>query len=151
MMPDAARLIAAMSLAALSFVLSGLVMPVFEEYRDATVDFGWFVYVNLALGILVGWISMGSRAGRGVSAAVTNGVTGVFLLVLWALFLQACNEMTRLAMKNYYDGAFEALAAIFQIGTEWGVLLLTAPILMTAAVGATVCGLLTEFAWRTWR
>jgi hypothetical protein len=151
MMPDAARLMAAITLAGVAFLLSGLVMPAFEEYRDAEVDFGWFVYVNVALGLLVGWISMGSRAGRGVSAAITNGITGVFLLTLWALFLQACNEMTRLAMKNNYDGPFEAIAAVFQIGAEWGLILLNGPILAMMAIGAFVSGILTEYAWRTWR
>ncbi len=151
MMPDAARLTAAITLACVAFLLSGVVMPAFEEYRDAEVNFGWFVYINVGLGLLVGWISMGSRAGRGVSAAITNGITGVFLLTLWALFLQACNEMTRLAMKNNYDGPFEAIAAVFQIGSEWGLVLLNGPILLMMAIGAFVSGILTEYAWRTWR
>ncbi|MEP4196079.1 MAG: TrgA family protein [Aliishimia sp.] len=150
MMPDAARLVAAISLAFVGFILSGLVMQVYET-EIAETNFGWFIHVNVVLGILVGWISMGKRAGRGVSAAVTNGVTGVFLLVMWGLFIQSCNEMTRLAMKNRYDGPFEAIAAIFNIGAEWGILILTGPILGTMAVGAFVCGILTEYAWRTWR
>jgi len=75
----------------------------------------------------------------------------VFLLVLWGLFIQSCNEMTRLAMKNRYDGPFEAIAAVFQIGSEWGLMILTAPILTVMAVGAFVSGILTEYAWRTWR
>lgn len=149
-MPDAARLVAAICLAIVAFFLSGLVMEVYRaEYGET--NFGWFVQVNLVIGLLVGWISMGKRAGRGVSAAITNGVTGVFLLVLWGLFVQACNEMTRLAMKNRYDDAFEAIAAIFQIAAEWGLLLLTAPILGTMAVGAFVSGILTEYAWQRWR
>lgn len=151
MMPDAARLTAAITLAGLAFLLSGFVMQAFEVYRDSEVNFGYFVHVNVALGLAVGWISMGKRAGRGVSAAITNGVTGVFLLTLWALFIQSCNEMTRLAMKNRYDGPFEAIAAVFQIGAEWGLILLTGPILATMAIGAFVTGILTEYAWRTWR
>ena len=152
MMPDAARLTAALSLAVIGFLLSGLVMPEFLKFKDIDqFDFGWFVQVNIVLGVLVGWISMGKRAGRGVSAAITNGITGVFLLVLWALFIQACNEMTRLAMKNRYDGPFEAIAAVSQISAEWGLMIMTAPILATAAVSAFVTGILTEYAWRTWR
>lgn len=149
-MPDAARLVAALCLAFVGFILSGLVMQVYEE-QIAETDFGWFVHINIVLGLVVGWISMGKRAGRGVSSAVTNGVTGVFLLVLWALFIQACNEMTRLAMKNRYDGPFEAIAAVFQISAEWGLLIMTGPILGVMAVGAFVSGILTEYAWRTWR
>lgn len=151
MMPDAARLTAAITLAGVAFLLSGLVMPAFEAYRDAEINFGYFVHVNVTVGFFVGWISMGGRAGRGVAAAVTNGVTGVVLLTLWALLLQSGNEMIRLAMKNRYDDAFEAIAAIVQIGSEWGLVLLSGPILGMMAVGAFVSGILTEFAWRTWR
>lgn len=149
-MPDAARLVAALCLAVTGFFLSGLIMGMYEELKGET-NFGWFIWVNVAVGIAVGWVSMGKRAGRGVSQAITNGITGVFLLILWGLFIQACNEMTRLAMKNRYDNAFEAIAAIFQIMAEWGLLLLTAPILGTSAVAAFVAGILTEYAWRTWR
>ena len=149
-MPDAAKLVAATCLAIMGFLLSGLIMPVYVDAYGET-NFGWFVQVNVVLGIVVGWISMGKRAGRGVSAAMTNGITGVFLLVLWGLFIQACNEMTRLAMKNRYDGPFEAIAAVFQIMAEWGLLLLTGPIIGTALVGAFVSGIMTEYAWRTWR
>jgi len=149
-MPDAARLVAAICLAGVAFFLSGLVQTVYVAENGET-NFGWFVPVNVLIGLLVGWVSMGPRAGRGVSAAITNGVTGVFLLVLWALFVQACNEMTRLAMRNRYDNAIEAIAAIFQIAAEWGLLLLTVPILGSMAIGAFVSGMLTEYAWRTWR
>lgn len=150
-MPDAARLVAAASLAIVAFFLSGLVMEVYIEYVGTDVYFGWFLQVNIVLGLAVGWFSMGKRAGRGVSSAITNGITGVFLLVLWGLFVQACNEMTARAMKNLYDGPVEAIGAIFQIGAEWGLLLLTGPILGTLVVGAFVAGILTEYAWRTWR
>lgn len=149
-MPDAARLVAAICLAIAGFFLSGLVMDAYVAEMGQT-DFGWFVWVNVTIGLLVGWTAMGKRAGRGLTAAITNGVTGVFLLVLWGLFVQACNEMTRLAMRNRYDDAFEAIGAIFRIGAEWGLLLLTGPILGTMLLAAVLAGLLTEFAWRTWR
>lgn len=150
-MPDAARLVAAFGLAIVAFFLSGLVMAVYVDFVGTDVNFGWFVQVNIVLGLAVGWFSMGKRAGRGVSQAITNGITGVFLLLLWGLFIQACNEMISRAMRNLYDGPIEAIGAVFQIGSEWGLLLLTGPILGTMAVGAFVVGILTEYAWRTWR
>lgn len=149
-MPDGARLVGAITLAITAFLLCAPIMEVYEEV-NGTTNFGWFVEVNILLGILVGWISVGKRAGRGISAAITNGVTGVFLLVLWGLLVQAINEMSRLAMKNRYDGPFEAIAAIFEIGSGWGLLLLDNSILVIMVVGALVVGLLTEFAWRVWR
>lgn len=151
-MPDASRLVAAVCLAVVAYFLSGIVMGIFEAHIETPgYNFGWFVQVNIVIGIFVGWVSMGPRAGRGVSNAVTNGITGVFLLVLLGLFVQSCNEMVKLAMKNRYDGAFEAIGAVFEIGAEWGLLLLTVPVGIILAAGAIISGLLTEYAWRTWR
>lgn len=149
-MPDAARLVAALSLAVVAFLLSGLVMDAHVAAQGET-NFGKFVYVNIVVGLVVGWVSMGKRAGRGVSSAITNGTTGVFLLVLWGLLIQAGNEMTRLAMRNRYDGPLEAITAVFKIGAEWGLILLDGPIIAAMLAGAFVSGILTEYAWRTWR
>jgi hypothetical protein len=38
---------------------------------------------------------MGPRAGRGTTAAINNGLTGVFVLMLWGVGVQAINEMVR--------------------------------------------------------
>lgn len=151
-MPDAARLVAAICLGLTGFMVSEAVMAAFLAAKEYdSFDFGWFVWVNTGVGIVVGWIAMGPRAGRGVAQAMTNGLTGVFLLVLNALFIQACNEMVRLAMKNRYDNAMEAIVAVFEIGAQWALILLNGSVIVILLVGAVVAGLLTEFAWRSWR
>lgn len=146
-MPDAAKLVAALGLGFLGFVVSFMIMPLFEE----DTNFGWFVYVNVVVGIITGWIVIGRRAGRGMTSAINVGLTGPVVLVFWGLFIQSCNEMVRIAMKNRYDGAFEALVDIFQIGAEWALLMTTIPIWTTLLLGGVITGVLTEFAWRTWR
>ncbi|MEL6888192.1 MAG: TrgA family protein [Pseudomonadota bacterium] len=146
-MPNAAKLVGALGLAVLGFVLSGMVMGLFEEDKN----FGWFPYVNIVLGIAVGWVFVGRRAGRGWTSAFNVGLTGGFVLVFWGLFIQSCNEMVRLAMRNRFDGAGEALTAIFEIGTEWLILMSTVPIWGTVVVGGVITGFVTEFAWRNWR
>jgi hypothetical protein len=137
---------AAISLAVLAFVLSGMVVPLMPE----STDFGYFLPLNVLLGLVVGWRVMGKRAGRGVVAAVNNGLAGVFVLMLWAIFLQAANEMVRLALRNRYDDPFEAIVAVFQIGAEFGVTISTLPIGVALVVGAVITGLLTEFAYNRW-
>ncbi|MAP13685.1 MAG: tellurium resistance protein, partial [Oceanibulbus sp.] len=107
-MPTGARLMAAISLAVLAFILSGMVVPLMPE----STDFGYFLPLNMVLGLLVGWRVMGRRAGRGITAAINNGLAGVFVLMLWAIFLQAANEMVRLALRNRYDDPFEAIVAV---------------------------------------
>lgn len=147
-MPDAARLVAALCLMLIAFIVSGQVMPLMPE----GTDFGYFTYVNMAIGFLSGWIVMGKRAGRGGVWAINNGITGVAAMLFWALFVQGCYEMVRLAMRNRYDGPFEAIMAIFEIGIEYAVIVLSAPnIVITLIVGAVCAGVATEFAKSRWR
>ena len=146
-MPDAAKLVAALGLGVLAFIVSGMIMPLFEE----DTNFGWFTYVNVAVGLISGWMVIGTRAGRGMTSAINVGLTGPIVMVFWCLFIQSCNEMVRVAMKNRYDGAFEALVDVFQIGAEWALLMSTTPIWATLLVGGVITGVLTEMAWRNWR
>ena len=74
-MPDAARLVAAVSLAIIAWIVSGLIPPLMPE----GTDFGYFAFVNVGLGILCGWLVMGRRAGRGITAAINNGLTATEL------------------------------------------------------------------------
>ena len=94
---------------------------------------------------------MGTRAGRGVTSAINNGLTGVMVFVLWGLLIQATNEMVRLAMRNRYDGPLEAVVDVFKIGAEYGLILLVPVVIGTLIVGAVLSGLATEVAWRKWR
>lgn len=145
-MPTAARLVAAICLAVVAVIISRMVMPLMPE----STDFGYFIPVNIVLGLGVGWFVMGKRAGRGTTAAINNGLTGMFVLMLWGVAVQAINEMIRLAMRNRYDGPFEAIVAVFQIGAEYAWLIATAPIGIALLISAVTSGLLTEFASRRW-
>lgn len=146
-MPSAARLMGAVCLAVLAFILSGMVMPLMPE----STDFGYFVPLNMVLGLVIGWTVMGSRVGGDTTAAaINNGLAGVFVLMLWGIGVQSAYEMFRLAMRNRYDDPFEALVAIFQIAAEYGVIIATVPIGIALVVGAAISGLLTEFARNRW-
>jgi hypothetical protein len=146
-MPTAARLMAAACLAVVAFIISRMVMPLMPE----STDFGYFIQVNIGLGLVVGWIVMGRRAGRGTTAAINNGLSGIFVLMLWGIGVQAINEMVRLAVRHRYDGPFEAITAVFQIGAEYGAQIATLPIGVALVVGGVASGLMTEFAAKHWR
>ena len=107
-MPTAARLIAAIALGLLAIVISVQVVPLMPE----GTDFGYFFHINVALGLLTGWIFMGRRVGYGVVPAINNGLTGAAVMALWALFIQGAWEMFDRAMCNRYGGPFEALLEI---------------------------------------
>lgn len=150
-MPNAARLTAALTLGCVAALLSACVMPLFEAYRGTDVVFGSFVYVNMAIGVWVGWTSLGARAGRGRAAALSNGASAVLLLVFWALLVHSGSEMMRRALRGQYDGPLEALNGLMQVGMEWALVLLAGSTLAVMGLGACATGLLTEFASRRWR
>jgi hypothetical protein len=146
-MPTAARLVAALVLAATGFLASEVVKTVIEEQ----MDYGWLSAVNAGLGLLCGWIVVGSRAGRGYSAAIGNGLTGGAALVFWALFVQAVYEMVQLSLRRWYDSPIEAIAAVFELMVEYGGYLLDVQMIAVLLSGALLSGLLAEYATRRWR
>lgn len=146
-MPDAAKLMAALLIGMVAFIVSYQIMPLMPE----STDFGSFVYVNTILGIATGWVVMGKRAGRGITAAINNGLGGAMMLVLWGLFIHSCYQMFDRALSNWYNGFFSAMAAIFQFMAEYALILIDVNVLTVLVVGGTLAGLATEFAWRTWR
>jgi hypothetical protein len=145
-MPTAARLVSAICLAIVAYIISEMVKPLMPE----STNFGYFVPVNIVLGLGVGWFVMGKRVGRGITAGINNGLTGVFVLMLWGLGVQSINEMVRLAMRNRYDGPFEAIVAVFQIGASWARDIATVDMGIALVVSAVIVGLIAESAGKRW-
>ncbi|GAA6187059.1 hypothetical protein NBRC116596_01220 [Litorivita sp. NS0012-18] len=140
-MPTGAKLMAAICLAGLGWIVSNEVRMLLPDQGD----FGWFNVVNGVIGAACGWFILGTRAGQGRAGAIANGVTGVFMLVFWAIFVHAGNEMLRLSMRRRFDGPMEALAEMFQTAIEYALILADPLVIGTLAAGAVISGLLTEF------
>ncbi|WP_439142374.1 TrgA family protein [Planktotalea sp.] len=140
-MPTAARVIAALCLAALAWLVSEQIKELFEDDKP----FGNFNLINTGIALVVGWQVVGSRAGRGMSAAINNGLTGGIMLFLWCSLAHGAIEMFERSMRNRYDGALEALAAMFQLIAENAILVATPLILGTLVVGSALSGLFAEF------
>lgn len=145
-MPTSARLIAAIALGLLAIVISVQVVPLMPE----GTDFGYFFHINVALGLLTGWIFMGRRVGYGVVPAINNGLTGAAVMVLWALFIQGAWEMFDRAMRNRYGGPFEALLAIFTLSLEYFFVIAVPAVLLPLVIGGCLAGLLAENVHRRW-
>lgn len=145
-LPTAARLVAALSLAALGWLASDLVRPLMPPHTA----FGWFNYVNAVLGLLCGWFVIGSRAGRGYTEALANGLTGVAALVFWAFFAQSLNLMLKQAMENKYDGPVEAILGIFTNAVDYAQFLVDPVLIGALLIGGMLCGLLAEATSRRW-
>lgn len=146
-MPDRGKVAGAFCLCVLAYILSELIQRQFT--RD--MNFGYFTYVNMLLGVIVGWMSMGKRAGFGFVPAINNGVTGILSLIIVSLFIQGVNEMLRLALRQRYESPFEAVLSIVTIGFEFAIEISTIEFWATALVGGVVAGLVVEAIWRRWR
>ncbi|MEN9059902.1 TrgA family protein [Ponticoccus litoralis] len=146
-MPTAAKLVAALCLAALGYVASDLIRPLLP----ASTDFGLFNHVNGLIGLVMGWRVVGRRAGRGMSAAIGNGFTGTAALVFWGLFVQATYEMVRRSFARHYDSIVEAIAAIFELMLEYGEIMLDARVILALLLGGIASGILAEIAAGRWR
>ena len=146
-MPTAARLMGAISLSLVAYILSRMIMPLMP---DGT-DFSYFVLTNMALGLVAGWVVMGPRAGGDILAGIGNGLTGVFILVLWGLTAQAILEMLSRSLQRRYDGLGEAFLAVLNLGAEYFLVMATLPIAVAIIVGGAVAGILTNLAKARWR
>jgi hypothetical protein len=93
---------------------------------------------------------MGRRVGHGRVPAINNGLTGAAVMVLWALFIQGAWEMFRLAMRNRFDGPFEALLAIFTLSVDYFFVIAVPTVLISLAVGGCLAGILAENAHKRW-
>ncbi len=145
-LPTAARLVAALSLAALGWLGSEMVRPLMPPHTA----FGWFNYVNAVLGALCGWFVIGSRAGRGYTESIANGLTGVLALIIWAFFAQSFNLMLKQSMENKYDGPIEAIVGIFDNAIDYGEFLIDPMLIAVLLIGGMICGLLAEASSRRW-
>lgn len=146
-MPTAAKLMSAIALALVAFIVSEQVKPLLPE----GTDFGYFSFVNAGFAAYVGWKLIGKRAGRGVMRSINNGLTGMVAMVLLVLFVQSFWIMFENSRKLRYDSVSEAIQSIFSMMTEYGLLLLQVNIITTLIGGAVFCGLLAEATSRRWR
>ncbi|MFD1159541.1 TrgA family protein [Roseovarius aestuarii] len=145
-MPTAAKIVAAICLAIIAWYASELFRPLMP---DGT-DFGWFNEVNVVLGLLSGWLVVGTRTGRSYFESFSAGLTGVAALVVWSLTVQSLNEMLKLALQRRYEGPVEAIVAMFEIAVDFGLRLLNFELIVVLLVGGIITGVLSEWASRRW-
>ncbi|SIT75060.1 TrgA family protein [Pontibaca methylaminivorans] len=146
-MPDAARLVAALSLALVALLLA----PQIARFLPAGLSPLRFMAASAIIGFICGWSFLGCRAGRGILAAIAGGVTGVALLALGSAALLGCFDMIGQAGHMRLRGPLDAVEALVTLGTgrllDFGDL----PLVAQMFAGALFAGLATEYAKRRWR
>ena len=146
-MPTMGKLFAAAGLAAVGWIASEIIRPLMPPQTN----FGAFNWVNLGLGVLCGWIVVGTRLGHGYRQGGGAGLTGAAALVFWGLFAQSFNTMLGNALRRKYDGPMEAITAIFEIALDYGQYLLDQNLIGLLIVGGLVVGLMAEWAELKWQ
>lgn len=145
-MPTIPKLVAAICLSLTAYIASKMIM----QLLPPSTDFGIFVPLNMGIGFLTGWFYVGTLATGRLVDAISYGLTGAAIMTFGALFLQSANEMVRLAMRHRYGGPLEAVAAVFQIGVDFGAEVFSTRVVVTLACGGLIAGVLSFWASRHW-
>jgi len=138
-------------MASICFGLLGLAFaymasPYFPEAREPS----YWVALNGAMGVIVGWMFAGKRAGHGTTTGISNGLTTGVAMLFWVFFLMSFAEMIDKSMNNAYDGPVEAVVGVFEIMGDYAVQFAYMELGILMFVGSVVCGLLVEFVAARW-
>ncbi|WP_298358363.1 TrgA family protein [uncultured Litoreibacter sp.] len=145
-MPTAARLIAAVLLAALAYHTSNIAKTLLPEGTKVGVFTPW----AMAISVACAWRVVGRLIGRGYKDAVSTGLYAVACSMFFTCLLFAITEMIKRSTKLRYDGPMEAIVAMFGLVIEYGAMFLHPPILGALLVGGVVIGIAAEWAEKKW-
>lgn len=140
-MPTAGRLAGAVIFALFGWYLSGIAAPFFPEARAPS----FFLPLCAGIGLFIGWVVCGSRAGFGYRSALSNGLTSTGAFAFCVLGALSFNAMINNALRNRYDGPMDAAVGMFEQMLEVGLQFFDIPFLTTLVVGGIVCALITEY------
>lgn len=145
-MPTAGRFVGAILFGLIAWSISELFKPLLP---DGT-NFGSFSEYNSVIGIVVGWVMLGLRAHPHRNASIGAGLTTAVSVLFWGLLIHAVIEMLKLSLRKRYDGAGEAVIAVFQLMAKYAVMMLTPEILIVLLGGGMLAGAISGWAERRW-
>ncbi len=149
-MPTAARLVAALSIALIAWIVTFQVIEGLPDHANL----GNLMPMSVLMGAFCGWTILGRRADFGRMGAVNGigiGLSTVAMTIFWTLFIVAGKEALRLSMARRFDGPMEAIYSMFPTMGEYGLLLLTQTILIALIGGGAIAGVLAHLAGKHWR
>ncbi len=145
-MPTGAKLIGALTFAALAYFLSDLIKPLLPEGTPT----GRLSEVNAIVGMLMGWQVMGKGAGVTYRQSMGYGFTTMAAIVFWCLLVWSGHEMLKRSVKLYYDGPTEALQEMAQLYVDYAKTAAVQEVMIPAVVGVIFVSWLTEYFARRW-
>jgi len=146
-MPTAAKLVAALCLAAVGVFAAGTVAGHLPEGMRA----GYLWAIAAGAGLLTGWRVLGPDARGTLLAAVSAGLRATVIMVLIVLAIVSFVEMIHRSLQRHYDGPVHALQSMFGLMLDNGALLLHPDVVGLLLVGGMLAGGLAHRAARSWR
>ncbi|EAQ01579.1 tellurite resistance protein [Pseudooceanicola batsensis HTCC2597] len=149
-MPTAARIVAAVCIAFVAWVVSGLVK---QALADEIPDFGNFVIFTVIVAALCGWTILGRRADRGrlgMLNAIGVGLTAMAMTVFWVLLANATLESFQIGMERRFHDPMKVIYGIYPVAVRYGQVLLETTILTWLVAGGAISGILSHSAGQQW-
>ena len=146
-MPTASKLVSAIAFGLVALWAALSYIPHLPEGSSV----GFFREIMAALGLLIGWRSMGRNAGRGFRQSCSYGLRTSVLIVFWALLgFSVYIMLQRSTQLIYHADAGRALLDVPRLMLDYGKLLVVPNVLIALVVGGLVGGLLAELTARRW-
>ena len=148
-MPTAARIVAAVCIAFIAWVVSGLV----KLQMPDRASYGYFVPLCVIIGASCGWIILGRRADRGklgYSGGIAVGLTAMAMTGFWVLVLLSGYESFMIAMARTYHDPMRVIYNMYPISRDYLLLLNDTAILVWLGFGAAITGILAHMAGYKW-
>ncbi|WP_417248752.1 TrgA family protein [Celeribacter sp.] len=146
-MPTMPRLIAALWYA----LLAWFVAEMSKTHMPEGTQFGRMSLYAGAIGLGVGWVFAGRRAGDSMRAAYGYGFTSGVLIAFWGVGFFAVVEMLRRAWDGRFRGPMHALAGMVDLAREYALIVLLNPDMLIVLLGGGVFGgWLVEKSARKW-
>ena len=140
-MPTAARMTAAILFGLLGYAFAIQASPFFPEAKEPQ----YWLPLNIAAGVVVGWLVCGTKAGNGYRPGLANGLTTVVASLFAVFFIMSFVDMIKKSLRRSYDGPIEAVVNVFEIMLEWVPVFLVQDLGILIFGGAIMAGLITEF------
>lgn len=146
-MPTGAKLASAMLFFTIGYLGAMQAKLTFEEGTPAT----YFNITIALIGLLQGWMVVGSRAGSGMVLAASNGLRAGAQIAFFGLLLFSLRTMFLRSMDLRYSAPGEAVTAAMELFVQYFLQSLTVNIWAVLLVGGIIGGIVTELAARAWR
>lgn len=148
-MPTAARIVSAVCIAFIAWVVSGLI----KQLMPDEPDFGIFVPLSVGIGAICGWTILGRRADRGrlgYANAIGVGLSAMAMTVFWVLLFVSAWESFSVAISRTFHDPMKVIYNLYPIALEHIQTMNDTDVLVWLGFGGAITGILAHMAGSKW-